>query len=276
MSRQRLVTHVDSRPRRWDFALVLCISSMGLLASLACWAVDSQITQVKDSAQGAVQFNTSLSVNHPFTRSQWGLSDAEWSRYQNLMQGIRGSLSPSTLSPLEVLGIHAETDAERREYASKLAKIMQDDTKRVLAFAKIYAEESQKLNPSVLIDKAGLGLPDKVQPQPPLSSDRFLLFIRIKDCQRCEQDLSNLMTVTQQSHSQLDIYIVDAPTDQTIRDWAKTKALDPDRLKRKTLTLNHNRGQLAKLIGLTATVPQTVMIRQGQQQVVSPSDWLNK
>jgi len=47
----------------------------------------------------------------------WGISETEWRRYASLMQGIRGSLSPEIISPLEVLGIHARDEAERRRYA---------------------------------------------------------------------------------------------------------------------------------------------------------------
>ena len=43
----------------------------------------------------------------------WGLSETEWRRYQSLMQGIRGSISPPTTSPIEVLGIHARDELER-------------------------------------------------------------------------------------------------------------------------------------------------------------------
>lgn len=59
-----------------------------------------------------------------FDRNQWQLRENEWQRYLFLMQGIRGSISPKSLSPLEVLGIHAETDQERKQYAKRWAKLM--------------------------------------------------------------------------------------------------------------------------------------------------------
>lgn len=275
MNSQIVVTPVNPLKSRLGLAMAIVFGSVGWLASLPSLAVDAGSTQVKGSGQASVHLNTNQPVNNQLARSQWDLSEAEWSRYQSLMQGLRGSLSPSTLSPLEVLGIHAETEPERRAYAAKLAKLMQEDTERVLAFAKVYAEEAHKLNPPVVIDKAGLGLPEPDSSRRPLATDRFLLFVRIKDCHSCEQELKDLLSATRKSKSQVDIYIVDAPNDQAIRDWAKTQTLDPERIKRKTITLNHNRGQLAKVLGLTATVPQTVLIREGRQQVVQPKEWLN-
>ena len=32
-----------------------------------------------------------------FRADQWGLDESEWQRYQSLLQGIRGSVSPATL-----------------------------------------------------------------------------------------------------------------------------------------------------------------------------------
>ena len=70
----------------------------------------------------------------------WGLSQTEWRRYQSLMQGIRGSVSPDTISPLEVLGIHARDEAEQRRYAELWAQAMWEDAERILAFQRAYVE----------------------------------------------------------------------------------------------------------------------------------------
>ena len=57
---------------------------------------------------------------------QWGLSHEDWQRYRSLMQGVRGSISPSTLSPIEVLGIHARNAGR----ASPLCRALGDDDAR--------------------------------------------------------------------------------------------------------------------------------------------------
>lgn len=66
----------------------------------------------------------------------WGLSVDEILRYQALMRGYRGSVSDPRISPIEVLGIHARDDAERRRYAELLVKIMVQDADRILAFER--------------------------------------------------------------------------------------------------------------------------------------------
>jgi integrating conjugative element protein (TIGR03759 family) len=68
----------------------------------------------------------------------WELSEVEWLRYQQLVKGIRGSVSPSAISPIEVLGIHARDEAERQRYAQIWARAMHEDVERILAFQHAY------------------------------------------------------------------------------------------------------------------------------------------
>ena len=89
-------------------------------------------------------FDQTIDVTTPLspvekTRAEaWDLSDIEWQRYRALMEGIRGSISPATLSPIEVLGIHARDEGERRRYAERWARLMRDDAERILAFQHAY------------------------------------------------------------------------------------------------------------------------------------------
>ena len=63
------------------------------------------------------------------------------------MEGIRGSISPSTISPIEVLGIHAEDAVERDRYAETWARMMREDVARILAFQHAYDEAGRRLFP---------------------------------------------------------------------------------------------------------------------------------
>ncbi len=54
---------------------------------------------------------TPLSALETARAEAWKLSQTEWRRYRSLMEGVRGSISPSTLSPIEVLGIHARDES---------------------------------------------------------------------------------------------------------------------------------------------------------------------
>ena len=52
---------------------------------------------------------------------EWGLTEQEWQRYQELNQGARGIWSPG-LDPLTSLGVESRNEQERERYARLLAK----------------------------------------------------------------------------------------------------------------------------------------------------------
>ena len=255
-------------------AVLLWMALLIFIPMLDSWSVETGITQSKTVTTGASEANPSEEVpvqDRRFTRSQWGLNESEWHRYLTLMQGIRGSISQPNLSPLEALGIHAQTDEERREYAGRLAKMMHEDTERVLAFARVYQEEAGKLNPnSALIDSALLGL-GKTPPKKSLHvNDRLLFFTRMNGCPLCDSQLASLVSTAGRQLFQLDIYVMDAKTDADIRTWGKHKALDPESLKHQTFTLNHDRGTQARLPGATGSVPKTLLLRDQSLTAIDP------
>lgn len=75
----------------------------------------------------------------------WGLSTDEMTRAKALMQGPRAAFSVSNLSPVEALGIHARSEAERRKYAEMFARALHDDVKRTLAFQGAFQEAMTRL-----------------------------------------------------------------------------------------------------------------------------------
>jgi hypothetical protein len=75
----------------------------------------------------------------------WGLTLPEIQRARMLMQGPRGAFSSPQLSPIEALGIHARTDAERDRYARLFARATYEDTQRVLAWSRVAQAELERL-----------------------------------------------------------------------------------------------------------------------------------
>ena len=245
---------------------------------LNSWAVATGATQVNASTSQVTQAQASQEANpqsQRFIQSQWGLTDSEWQRYQLLMGGIRGSVSQANLSPLEALGIHADTEQERRDYAKRLAIVMHDDTERVLAFARAYQAESVKLYPqAVLIDKSQLALsaPNPTTEANALQSgDRVLFFTRLEHCANCKTQLAALVKASQQADVQLDVYVIGANNDDAIRRWATQQDFDRARLANKTLTLNHDQGTLTQLAGASATAPLSLLLRGTTTLVLNPS-----
>jgi len=133
-----------------------------------------------------------LTASEQARAESWELTPTEWRRYQALMAGIRGSVSPDSLSPVEVLGIHARNEAERTRYAERWAILMREDAERTLAFQRAYDAAYERLFPEEsLIERARL--PAKVIKTPILEpTDRILLFLR-PDCAACEAVLERVL-----------------------------------------------------------------------------------
>ncbi len=95
----------------------------------------------------------------------WGLTVAEIQRARVLMQPgtARAAFSSPNLSPIEALGIHAGSDAERRRYAELFVRAVHADTERVLAWMASYATTYARLYPNEpALDFKGQKLPRSV------------------------------------------------------------------------------------------------------------------
>ena len=147
----------------------------------------------------------------------WNLSETEWQRYRQLMQGIRGSISPETISPIEVLGIHARDEAERQRYADAWARAMHEDVDRILAFQRAYDAAGRRLYPNEPLIDAGR-LPVKAKSQQPVSRAIVYCFSpdsRVRPVMRCWRLIQKIDEI-----SGIDIYLMGmAPgDDQAVRD----------------------------------------------------------
>lgn len=185
-----------------------------------------------------------------FNRNQWGLSEKEWERYEKLMKGVRGSISPASISPIEVLGTHARNENERMRYAKIWAKIMYEDTDRILAFQRSYNKAFDQLYGHIpIIDDEKLNLAQN-QTNNIQINDRILLFIKLEACDTCNAAARELLLITESKDVQFDIYFLDAnnkSNDVKIREWARKNVYDKSRLKAGKITLNHDNGKLFRL-----------------------------
>lgn len=197
-----------------------------------------------------------------FDRNQWNLTESEWDRYQTLMRGIRGSVSPATLSPIEALGIHARDEKERTEYARRFARIMRDDAQRVVAFQGAFDRAMAELNPVANPTHNQAANPGPVQP-----GDRLLLFVRLADCPACEARLDEALALNRAA-GRLDIYAIGGPTDEAIRTWAGARRLDPEAVRAGRVTLNRDNGELGHVAGMAGTVPLLVRLRNNTATVI--------
>jgi len=226
-------------------------------------AAEPEVSQTTRSAvEQTTVTETPLSPAESARAELWGLTETEWRRYRTLMQGIRGSISPPTLSPIEVLGIHARDEAERRRYADAWVRAMREDVARVLAFQRAYDEAGRRLYPGqLLIDPARVPRPESKTPD--LQPDDRLLFFTRTDCAGCDALFARLLRRLDRIAG-IDLYLVGLkPGDEpAVRDWAAKHDIQPDWVSRRRVTLNFDGGTLDRL-GQGETELPLVMRRHG-------------
>ena len=192
----------------------------------------------------------------------WGLDAGEWQRYRTLMQGLRASISPATISPIEVLGIHARNPAERRRYAERWARAMHEDVERILAFERAYQAAYRRLHPNaVLIDRERLAA---LEPLTPLQAGDRVLFFTRTGCPSCDALLSRVLR-HQRRVAGIDIYVagLEPGDDAGVRTWARERGIDPGEVRARRITLNHAGTRLGELTDGQGAAPYLLRERNG-------------
>lgn len=116
-----------------------CRLALVLLAALPCIAQAQQLARTQEhSSQAAVTARsaTQLDAADLLLGQMWGLDQQEMVRARILRHGPRGAFSVENMSPLEMLGIHARHEGERRRYAEAFARALHEDVERSLAWER--------------------------------------------------------------------------------------------------------------------------------------------
>lgn len=203
--------------------------------------------------------------------AQWDLRPDEWQRYEQVMEGPRGHWSPD-LDPVWVLGIHAETESDRRRYAELAVEREKARVEAELAFQRAYDDAWRRLYPDVaLIDAEKLASqPSGVRGLQP--GDRLMMFVAAA-CNQCDRWVGQVLSaVNGNAQWQLDIYVAGMESDEAIRRWAASNQIPGGLVHRRRITLNHDNGTLERLTGkATDTVPVLLLRRDGQTSITTPS-----
>ena len=174
----------------------------------------------------------SLQSQQQQSAQQWGLSDTEWQKYQQLKQGKRGIQSPG-LDPLTTLGVESDSVSERRRLAELWVKEEYQRTEKELAFQREVNAAWSRLYPNALSVNMGnaSGLAHD-------TNGRMALFVR-DNCERCDARLAAVLA----DNRPVDIYLVGSDgKDDTVRKWAVSHNIPVDRVRSRQITLNHDRG----------------------------------
>ena len=241
------------------------VLTLALVASYRLVAADLSQLQINETGQARSSVTDNNFSKTDLDRARvWDLSESEWRRYQQLMGGIRGSISPLTISPIEVLGIHARDEAERQQYAEVWARAMREDMDRILSFQRAYDMAVNRLysnEPLIDIDR----LPGKSEETSTLQPTDRLLFFARPACPVCDLLTDKLLRRIDEV-SGIDIYLTElAPGDDAaVRDWASRHRIEPEWVRSQRITLNHDAGALEKLTNGQGDVPY-LLRRRGEE-----------
>jgi len=215
-------------------SILFLTCSLMLFARIAC--ADNAKNTVNSTADSSSVLETlrdkSAQLQSQQSAQQWGLSDTEWQRYQQLKQGKRGIQSPG-LDPLTTLGVESDSVAERRRLAELWVKEEYQRTEKELAFQREVNAAWSRLYPNALSVNMGnaSGLAHD-------TNGRMALFVR-DNCERCDARLAAVLA----DNRPVDIYLVGSDgKDDTVRKWAVSHNIPVDRVRSRQITLNHDRG----------------------------------
>lgn len=200
--------------------------------------------------------STHLRRSHSEQAASWGLTEQEWTRFEQIQAGPRGFWS-TNLDPLTALGVEAQTDQERQHYAELQVALEAKRAERELAYQSAYTAAWAKLFPGLL------PIQGMASPLPSSSSvvPRQALFVE-DHCPACTAEAQRL----QSSDTAFDIYLVGSQgEDERVRSWARQADIDPAKVQRRQITLNHDRGRWFSL-GATGPLPATFQQVNGQWQ----------
>jgi integrating conjugative element protein (TIGR03759 family) len=158
---------------------------------------------------------------------------------------------------LTALGVEAQTDQERQRYAELQVALEAKRAERELAYQNAYTAAWTKLFPGQLpIQGMASSSPASSSVAP-----RTALFVE-DHCTACTTEAQRL----QNSDTAFDIYLVGSQgEDERVRSWARQADIDPAKVQRRQITLNHDRGRWFSL-GAPGPLPATFQQVNGQWQ----------
>lgn len=209
------------------------------------------------------------------TSDFWGLDQTEWLRYQELKSGVRAHLSIDTISPLEVLGIHAKSEFERKKYAHQWARVVYEDAKRVLEFQRAFDDAMHAITQDEpLIDI--VHLPHGTSKTQTLEgSDRLILFVET-DCAICSNLVPSILDAIP-TNVPLDIFFLESTAvldSRRVDSWLMEYGLVEHVNSNRNVTFNNDGGLLSKLFPRAKRIPILISIEKEQLKLIDLARFL--
>ncbi|WP_053108353.1 TIGR03759 family integrating conjugative element protein [Thiopseudomonas alkaliphila] len=230
---------------------------LGVACSTSLFAAQSITKEVKSNIEDTSSSGSVSNVDLNFTNAQkarlWGLEEAEWERYEAIMKGPRGYWSPG-LDPLTALGVEAKTETERMRYATLQVVAEFNRVESELAYQRAYNQAFKQQFPNSILINDTDEQPNflrHVLPPGQLKEVPITLFVTL-NCSACDSVVKKMVT----SKKRLDIYVINAATDNEIRTWANKVGIPPEHVQRRQITLNYNKDELKLITGQATTKPE--------------------
>lgn len=248
------------------------ITTLTFVGNVCAFGAVSNTPTASTPIQNTVVANTGVG-----TAKMWGLTDQEWARYQELMQGPDGHYYPQ-LTPPEVLGMEAQTPQELQHFAEIDAQQEHVRIAKELAFNNAFYDAMKRLYPDEPVIR-----PHDISAFNPVQSatqnktyslqagDHLVLFINPGIGIDFETLPSLIADIKKHSGVTLDIYCVGQVTDSDISQWAALNNIPKNLVSQDRITLNHDTGQLLQKtaeVGLDS-LPYVLLVRNGQSHRVS-------
>src|SRR5690606_2249763 len=204
-----------------------------------------------------------LSDHEKSLAKQWMLTESDWVKFKQIMQGPRGIWSPG-LDPITALGVSETDPKERRRYAELWIKIESRRAELEIAFEV----ERQQAASRILGDQLAINNTGWIQEWEQKRDEikkEVAFFVDAKCKEECRSIFDEL-EASVGNNSRLDIYFKEGATSEDIGQWASFMNIPPEVVKSRRITLNYDKGKSATLKVDTSSLPQVrvVDLKSGQ------------
>lgn len=198
------------------------------IALLTALLIASQNATSQESIQFSNETATALTESQFQTAEDWSLTVDEIKSLETLKRRNQGMLSPD-ITPLEWLGIFAESDEQRQHYASILAQRQLELMEAITKFELAYSEAIEK---EILHNVKAKNTVDG------------LLLVTTNQCAdaKCKSNLVHALRHVEEG-GKLDILLHDTEPGFGLKHWIATNKIPLDKLRERTITINIAEGR---------------------------------
>lgn len=228
---------------------------------------NTQVVNTQSSNSPVLQFNEERA-------RVFELTQVEWQSYQRAIE-IYGKEYFGKYTPPEILGILAKNEQDRKHFAEIAARMEHDKVASELEFQRAFTSAARKLYENEPVIKpiysqaftpAPHSLFSNAQPSKLSLGDHLAWFVDVNSSSSVNDMSALINKIKMVSGTVLDIYCMNAKTDQDIQAFAKRLNVPIDLVSTNQITLNRDRGQFSKTVG-HGQLPTLVLVHGNTSSV---------